>query len=74
MSGHTEDKLVRMANQIATNLALEADPEAAVADHIRAFWTPRMIDALANKPHAGLNPLAAKAIARLRARNGVDGG
>lgn len=74
MSGHTEEKLVRMANQIATNLALETDPEAVVADHIRAFWTPRMIDALTNKPDAGLNPVAARAIARLATRSGADGG
>jgi formate dehydrogenase subunit delta len=40
----TEDKLVYMANQIATAFASQgADAAAdAVADHINKFWEPRM--------------------------------
>lgn len=40
--------LVRMANQIATNVKLvSADPEEAVANHLRRFWTPSMRQRLA---------------------------
>lgn len=35
--------LVRMANQIATNVKPISDnPEGAVANHLRRFWTPSM--------------------------------
>jgi hypothetical protein len=39
-----EDRLVYMANQIARNLAAQGEDAAvlAVADHIGAFWDPRM--------------------------------
>ena len=38
------DKLVRMANQIATFFRTQADDAAvpAVADHIKSFWSPVM--------------------------------
>jgi formate dehydrogenase subunit delta len=39
---NTISKLVLMANQIAANLEREADPAAAVADHIKRYWDPRM--------------------------------
>jgi hypothetical protein len=65
MSAHTLDKLVYMANQIATNLALEGDPVGMVADHIHAFWDPRMKAMILANGAAGLNPIAAQAIARL---------
>lgn len=45
MSGegeHPSTRIVRLANQIATAFQLEADPEAATADHIAKFWDPRM--------------------------------
>jgi len=67
MSGHTLDKLVYMANQIAANLALEGDPVGMTADHIRAFWDPRMKAMILANGAAGLNPVAAQAVARLAA-------
>lgn len=74
MSAHTDDKLVYMANQIVRNLALDANPAAAVADHIRAYWSPRMIDALVNLSNAGLDPVAVQALAQLAARAEAAGG
>lgn len=68
MSGKTDEKLVNMANQIARNLALDDNPVAAVAEHIRAFWSPRMVDALASMASAALDPVAAQALALLAAR------
>ena len=38
----TGAKLMTMVNQIARNLAHDKDPVTAVADHIHAFWAPRM--------------------------------
>lgn len=43
------EKLARMANQIAANLYYGTDKAkgvAAVADHLRRFWTPSMRAAL----------------------------
>lgn len=74
MSGHRADRLVYMANQIARNLATDSDPVGAVADHIRAFWSPRMIDDLLGRADATLEPVAGEAIARLAARAGAAGG
>lgn len=65
MSTSTLDKLVRMANQIARNLALDADPVAATADHIAAFWTPRMKEQIFAHGPQGLDPLALAALERL---------
>ena len=65
MSAHTVDKLAYMANQIARNLVHDDAPVAAVADHITAFWTPRMIDTLIAQGAAGLDPVAADAVARI---------
>ena len=64
----TIDNLVRMANQIATNLAHEDDPAAATAEHIQLFWDPRMKKLIFDHGDAGLNPVAAAAIAALRPR------
>jgi formate dehydrogenase subunit delta len=67
MSG-TRDTLVRMANQIALNLApMEADPAAATAEHIQAFWDPRMKAAIF-ADGAGLSEIAAAAVEMLRQR------
>jgi formate dehydrogenase subunit delta len=58
------ERLVHMANQIATNLATDDDPVAATADHIDKFWDPRMkAMILANRE--GLSEVAAQAVARL---------
>lgn len=65
MSGESADKLVRMANQIALHMALDPAPVTAVADHIEAFWTPRM-KAMVMAPHVtGLSEIARGAIALL---------
>jgi formate dehydrogenase subunit delta len=61
----TTAKLVRMANQIARNLARDRDAAAAVADHIHAFWTVRMQDQLFAHGNEGLDPLAIAALERL---------
>jgi len=39
---NTVDKLVLMANQIATNQMHEPNPAKATAEHIRLYWDPRM--------------------------------
>ena len=58
--------LVRMANQIARNLAREPDPAAATAAHIRQFWEPRMHTALVQGGTDGLDPAVVSALALLR--------
>ncbi|WP_375281801.1 formate dehydrogenase subunit delta [Pseudooctadecabacter sp.] len=57
------DKMVRMANQIATFFETQPDADKAqrVADHLKEFWEPRMLDQLAAYLDAGgdgLSPLA----------------
>lgn len=74
MSASSDERLVHMANQIARNLALDDNPVAAVADHIRAFWSPSMIGALASLANAALDPVAAQALAQLAARAEVESG
>jgi formate dehydrogenase subunit delta len=68
-SGNTP-KLVAMANQIAAFFATQphADPAAEVAAHLRAYWDPRMREAIAAHLAAGgegLSPLAREAVGRL---------
>ena len=65
MSGQTAEKLAYMANQIARNLVHDEAPVASVADHIVAFWTPRMIDQSLAQGSAGRDPVAAQAMARI---------
>lgn len=65
MSATTIDRLVYMANQIARNLAHDADPVAATADHIHAFWTPRMKDIVFAHGSEGMEEVAREAFARL---------
>ncbi len=65
-------KLVRMAEQIAANLAYTDDVPlvaARVADHLNRFWDPRMRHALveiANGEADRLSPVLKAAVARLR--------
>lgn len=61
--------LIRMANDIARNLAVQGDDAAiaATAQHIRDFWDPRMKAAIMAGDRAGLSPIAAAAVARLGA-------
>lgn len=67
MSVQTGERLVHMANQIARNLALDADPAAAVEEHIRAFWGPAMIMDLLAQRDALLDPITTEACRRLSA-------
>lgn len=64
------EKLVRMANQIATFFASQGEAEApvATAHHLEQFWDPRMrrgILEFAAAGGGGLDPVAAKAVALL---------
>lgn len=63
-------RLVRMANDIARNLATRGEEEAAVAtaEHIALFWDPRMRAqalALLGQGEAGFSPAARAALKRL---------
>jgi formate dehydrogenase subunit delta len=64
VSGSLE-RLIYMANQIARNLATDADPVVATARHIRSYWDPRMramiLDHLAAGGQ-GLDPVARDAL------------
>jgi formate dehydrogenase subunit delta len=70
----TPDKMIHMANQIASFMATQpGDGEVAgiggVAHHIRQFWEPRMRDQLlahVDAGGAGLDPMVIAAVARLR--------
>lgn len=59
--------LVRMVNQIARNLAPQGEETAIAqtAQHLRDFWDPRMKAAILAGDRAGLDPIAAAAVARL---------
>ena len=59
------ERLVHMVNQIATNLATDADPVTATAEHIQLFWDPRMKKMILESNRDGLSPAAAAAIDRL---------
>ena len=67
MSKTTIERLVYMANQIATNLATTPDPAAGTAAHIARYWDPRMKTMILAGPHDDLSPVAAAAIAQLKA-------
>jgi formate dehydrogenase subunit delta len=71
MSADKMHKLVHMANQIADYFKVmpEADGLKGAADHLRAFWTPKMrgeIVAWLEKGGQGLSPLAVKAVTELK--------
>ena len=66
----TDEKMVRMANQIATFFASQpGDRRALVAAHLNDFWEPRMrrqlIEHVATGG-AGLAPLVLEAMAEVR--------
>ena len=70
MSATTIDRLVRMANQIATEFEHQQPGNgiAATHDHLWHFWDPRMQTAIVAHlaaGGAGLSPVAAAAAARL---------
>lgn len=64
------EKLQRMANDIARNLAALGDgAPAAIAEHLRQFWTPRMraeLLAIVDAGGAGLERLVVQAAGTLR--------
>jgi len=64
------ERLVYMANQIATFFKTQDDGEAVAgtADHIRKFWDPRMrreIVAHLKAGGAGLDPVVADAVRQI---------
>lgn len=68
MSANSNDKYVRMANQIAAFFRSYPEEEAVagIHQHLHSFWSPKMIRALvAYAPDAGdrLDALVVKAIA-----------
>lgn len=65
------DKLIRMANQIATFMATkpQAEAEAGFAEHLNAYWEPRMRTqflALVEAGTAGFHPLVLRAAGQVR--------
>ena len=71
MSAHTTEKLIYMANQIARNVTHDPDPVTMIADHIQAFWSPRMkadvFAVLGGPGGVALDPVARAALDRLAA-------
>jgi formate dehydrogenase subunit delta len=68
------DKLVRMANQIGGYFSAMPESEAVngAADHLRGYWTPKMVGEIiahCEEGHSGLNATAAKAVAELKRRS-----
>ena len=68
----SREKLVHMANQIATFFESQPGPDRAgrVAQHLLDFWDPRMraqIAVIAESSESGLSPLAMEAVGRLPA-------
>lgn len=71
------DRLVHMANQIALAFKTlpEAEAVAAIEDHLRKFWDPRMRRKILEHLSAGgaaLDPVARAAVTRLRGVPSVD--
>jgi formate dehydrogenase subunit delta len=62
---NTTERLIYMANQIATNLQTDADPVGATATHIEQFWDPRMKRLIFEHDRVGLSPTARAAIGKL---------
>ncbi|MFN4101836.1 MAG: formate dehydrogenase subunit delta [Pararhodobacter sp.] len=67
----SDDKIIRMANQIAAFMASKPHDEgvAGVASHINDFWEPRMRRQLFAKLDAGgegFAPLVIEAAAQIR--------
>ncbi|RAI57783.1 formate dehydrogenase subunit delta [Roseicella frigidaeris] len=70
----TPEKLIRMANQIATFFRPypEAEAVAGTREHIQAFWTPGMRRALAGLCAAGAPGI--DAVVRAAMRDGAIAG
>ena len=58
------DKMVRMTNQIATFFESQPDVDKAgrVAEHLKEFWEPRMLDKLSAHLDNGGEGLSALAL------------
>jgi formate dehydrogenase subunit delta len=74
VSGAKIEKLVHMANQIGDYFKAMPEHEAVngAADHLRLYWTPKMIGeiiAYADSGQSGFNATAARAIAELKRRS-----
>lgn len=71
-----DNKLVRMANQIADNFDYGPDQSKAVdgvLDHLTRFWTPDMKQAIIEQHKGGdigLNEIAAGAVKALAEKTG----
>ena len=68
---NTDEKLVDMANQIASFFVAQGEAKAvpAIADHIRKFWDPEMRHkflAQADKPNIELHPYVREAVNLLK--------
>lgn len=61
------ERLIAMANQIARNLAIQGEEEAARAtcQHLKDFWDPRMKAAILASDRSALDPIARAAVDRL---------
>ena len=71
----SHEKLVRMANQIATFFSSQPDSDKAarVEAHLREFWEPRMLGQMREHLEAGgkgLTPLAREGCERAVASDG----
>lgn len=70
-NGGPNDRLVSMANQIGRFFMpqRQGDPAAAIADHLRKFWDPRMRAAIVAHLDAGgegLDEPVREAVGRLK--------
>jgi formate dehydrogenase subunit delta len=71
----TTQRLVQMANQVASFFASYPEAEAidSTANHLKSFWDPRMrreIEAhLRDKAGAGLSHIAMEAVKRIAAKD-----
>ena len=65
----TIETLRRMADDIAKNFDAMAHENSALAtaDHIKAFWDPRMREMIFADDHSLLSPVARQAIEHLQA-------
>jgi len=76
MTADTAERLVYMANQIAAFFASQRHERAVLgaADHLAAFWTPAMREAIlaeAREGESGLSALARESVLFLGERSGA---
>ncbi len=67
-------KLIRMANQIGDFFAAlpEAEAAAGAANHLKRFWTPKMIAEVTDAADKGPPGLNATALAAIRKLDGEE--